>query len=366
MAKCSMSLLLFVVCLWACSEAQATVPVSDEYIAGYASAVLRHDFGVSDATLQVHDGVVFVSANSLGELDRDKVTKALTAIAGVRDVIIQETGDPTTTTPSSSDGVRVEIPESSSAFLPRGLLFAPLHADPRWPHFAAGYREYRTQNLSSTFAGNLGETFAIYRNRAPFGGQWEFGIQAGVFSIFNLDATSFDLVNADYTLGFLLSYRSGRFSSFLRLHHQSSHLGDEFILNNPGVSRINLSFEEVDVKLAYDVASWIRLYGGGGYLVHRDPRDVKRGTTQWGIELVSPSTYVGGSIRPVIYADFQANERSNWGVARSIFAGVRFENVRIGDRQIQLLGEYFAGPSPDGQFYTQHGEWFGVGFHFYF
>lgn len=44
---------------------------------------------------------------------------------------------------------------------------------------------------------------------------------------------------------------------------------------------------------------------------------------------------------------------------------MQFENVRIGDRQIQLLGEYFAVLSPDGH-YTQDGEWFGVGFYLYF
>jgi hypothetical protein len=47
-------------------------------------------------------------------------------------------------------------------------------------------------------------------------------------------------------------------------------------------------------------------------------------------------------------------------------AGLQFENARIGDRKLQLLAEYFSGPSPNGQFYTQNTEWIGVAVHLYY
>lgn len=338
---------------------------TDEYIAGYAAAVLQHEFKATDSRLQVSNGVITISARSLGGQDRDKVRRALTGIAGVKDVLIKEDEDITVATPPPP-GVRVDVPETESSFLPRGLLFAPLHADPRWPRFSAAYRGYRTTGLSAAFAGNFGETFSLYRSRAPFEGQWEFVVQAGVFSLFDLSAASLDLVNADYNVGVMTAYRSGGFSGFLRLHHQSSHLGDEFLLSNPQVARINLSYEELDAKVSYEWFDWLRTYGGVGYLVHRDPSEVKPVGTQWGVELTSPVSFFNGSIRPICYTDFQINERSNWAVAQSILAGLRFENARIGNRQLQLLAEYFAGPSPDGQFYARHAQWFGIGLHFYF
>ncbi|MFY4728513.1 DUF1207 domain-containing protein [Nitrospira sp. BLG_2] len=338
---------------------------TDDYIAGYAAAVLQHEFKVTDSMLQVHNGRVRLSAQSLGGLDREKVKRALAGIAGVKEVVVIE-NDEISASPSPDQGVHVDIPERESSFLPRGLLFAPLHADPRWPHFSAAYRGYRTNNLTATFGGNFGETFSIYRNRAPFNGQWEFVIQAGLFSLFDLSAASLDLVNADYTVGVLTTYRSGNFSGIVRLHHQSSHLGDEFLLSNPQVERINLSYEELDVKLSYEWFSWLRTYGGAGYLVHRYPSSVKPVTTQWGVEWTSPVSFFNGSIRPICYTDFQMNEYSNWAIAQSLMAGLRFENARIGNRQLQLLAEYFAGPSPNGQFYTRHAQWFGIGLHFYF
>jgi hypothetical protein len=349
--------------------------VDDAYIAGYAAAVLEHEFSVTDAVIQVDHGVLVLSTKSMGRVDPGKVISALKKIPGVTRVDIHEE-DEAVLPPAaevrregmveSEDGIQTATPSAQPKWLPRGLLFSPFHADPRWPHFSALYRRFTSGlGVEGVFSGNFGETFSVYRNRAAFGGEWEFGVQGGVFSIFDVGKQSIDLINADYLVGFLASYRNGRFSGFVRLHHQSSHLGDEFLLNNPGVTRINLSFEELDAKLSYELTSWLRIYGGGGMLVHRYP-DIGRGTSQWGAELRSSRTYFDGRLRPVAYADFQANERANWNVARSLMAGFQFENARIGDRQIQILAEYFAGPSPDGQVYTQKVEWFGAGVHFFF
>ncbi len=133
------------------------------------------------------------------------------------------------------------------------------------------------------------------------------------------------------------------------------------------VNRVNLSFEEIDLKLSYELTAWLRVYGGGGVLVgHGDPTTLGRGTTQFGAELTSPWTLLSGKIRPVVYADFQANERSSWVVGRSLMAGLQFENARIGDRKVQLLAEYFKGPSPNGQFFSQNTDWIGLGLHLYY
>jgi hypothetical protein len=340
-----------------------TIAVDDSYIAGYAAAVLRHEFDAVKASLHVQGGVVIVNAESLGTVDRTKVMKALETIPGVVRVEIREGPIPTDVHESPQEPTKHE-----SKFLPSGLLVVPFHADPRWPHFSAASRQVSLGEPKNTGSANFGETIALYRNAAALDGQWEIALQAGVFSIFNMSAASGskDLINADYTVGLLASYRTGPFSGFLRLHHQSSHLGDEFILNNRSVNRINLSFEELDLKLSYELFAWLRIYGGGGMLVDVDPKDLKRGTSQWGTELSSPWTLWGGKIRPVAYADFQANARSNYRVASSVMAGLQFENARIGDRKLQVLVEYFGGPSPNGQFYTQNTEWIGLGIHLYY
>jgi hypothetical protein len=360
--------MVFVFCL-VLGIISVTIAADDSYIAGYAAAVLEHEFDIPGAILQVQKGVVVVTTDSLGKVDRQKVIAMLEKIPGVVRVEVQEgtTIPPVPPLPSQAT-VQQELPKPESKFLPRGLLVAPFHADPRWPHFSVAFRHVSYgHEPSHTGSANFGETFALYRNAAPLAGQWEIAIQAGVFSIFNMNAGSNDLVNADYTVGLLTSYRTGPFSGFVRLHHQSSHLGDEFILNSqPPISRVNLSYEDIDVKLSYELASWFRIYGGGGMLLRRDPENLQRGTSQVGVEFASPWTLWDGKIRPVAYSDFQANARSNWRVGSSVMAGLQFENARIGDRKVQVLAEYFAGPSPNGQFFLQNTEWFGIGIHLYY
>lgn len=333
----------------------------DEYIAGYAASMLEHEFHLSAAVIEVERGMVNVYVPRLGGEDPDKILSSLRAIQGVTGARVH-TGEKASGV-AGAGAARAVTPEADSKFLPRGLLVEPLHADPRWPHFGAAYHALSSGNK---FASAFGESFAIYRNAAPFKGEWELGIQAGVFGVFDTERRSIDLINADYTIGVVASYRADRFSGFVRIRHQSSHLGDEFILNNPQVTRINLSYEEIDLKLSYDLTTWMRWYGGVGTLVRRDPRSLGRETAQGGIELKSPWLLAGGTVRPVAYADVQANARANWAVSRSIMAGLQFENARIGDRKLQVLGEYFSGPSPDGQLFTTRVEWVGVGVHLWF
>ena len=82
--------------------------------------------------------------------------------------------------------------------------------------------------------------------------------------------------------------------------HQSSHLGDEFILNSKTpINRINLSFEELDLKVAYEPASWLRIYGGGSMLVDRDTKELKRGTSE------APSVSHNSSLNAKISSDWR-------------------------------------------------------------
>src|SRR5688572_12467553 len=359
---------VLVLCL-ALGVMSGAIAADDSFIAGYAAAVLEHEFNVPSAVLKVQKGVVVVADGSLGNVDRRKLIAALESIPGVVRVEVQQgTTLPTVPPVPSEAAVQKELPKPESKFLPRGLLVAPFHADPRWPHFSLSSRHLSYgQEPSHTGSANFGETFALYRNAAPLAGQWEVALQAGVFSIFDMNAGSNDLVNADYTVGLLTSYRTGPFSGFFRVHHQSSHLGDEFILNSRiPVNRINVSYEDVDLKISYELTSWLRIYGGGGMVLNGEPKELQGGTSQGGVELTSPWTFLDGKIRPVAYSDFQAREGSNWKVASSVMAGLQFENARIGDRRVQVLAEYFGGPSPNGQFYSQNTEWFGIGVHLYY
>ncbi len=341
----------------------------DSYIAGYAAALLEREFQLA-ATIRVTDGVVTVYTDPTTPGDRRKVLGALERIPGVVRAELLPSGIPSLPPAGpGTAGAETTVFQPRSQILPRGLLFEPLHADPRWPHFSAAYRSGTAgPDTGRGIAANFGETFALYRDAAPFDGQWELGLQGGVFSLFDYGSASGsqDLVNADYAIALMTSYRKGPVSGFLRFFHQSSHLGDEYILNSTSpVNRVGLAYDGIDLKLSYDALDWLRVYGGAGMLLNVAPPGLKKGTSQFGIELTCPQTFFWGTVRPVAYADFQANARSDWSIGSSIMAGFQFEHVEIMDRNIQILFEYYGGPSPNGDFYTRHTEWFGIGVHFY-
>jgi hypothetical protein len=257
------------------------------------------------------------------------------------------------------------IVDYQTGLLPGGALFKPLIADPRWPHFAASYERYlRDPSLKDVGAASFGETFALLRERY-WSTWWEMGIQAGVFAIFDLDAPSKDLINADYFVALPFSFRRGDLSGLLRVFHQSSHLGDEFLLRTRA-ARINLSYEGLDVKVSYEFWSdMLRAYGGAGYLFARDPATIDPWSLQYGLEFVSSWPPRRAGWRPVAAVDFQHREENDWSTDFSARAGVQIDGV-LASRNMQLLVEYFLGRSPNGQFFRTKIEYIGLGAHFHF
>ena len=172
--------------------------------------------------------------------------------------------------------------ESARNFLPVGELFWPLLADPKQPQFYVSARNYKVSGETVTAAAvAYGETFGLYRWNRPQG-RWQVSLAGALFAQFDLESASHDLVNADYTLGVPVSYRRDAWSVRLRVYHQSSHLGDEFLLRNHP-ERINLSFESLEVLASREGQKW-RGYFGGEYVIHREPSDLRPGGLHGGVE----------------------------------------------------------------------------------
>lgn len=341
----------------------------DAYLTGYVKAVLERDLRIQEATLHVSGGKVTLSDVNLNNADIPRVTEVLRRIPGITEVEIlpvlhttDGVGGLPSTGPGTTIQTRIEAP-SSSFLLRAPLLFESLHADPRWPHFSAAYHRYGgNDELESVGTVSFGESFSIHRRSVGKHAQWELGLQAGVFAIFALDAPSKDLVNADYFVGPVLGWRSRNLSALTRLYHQSSHLGDEYLLRTR-IDRINLSYEVADLLLSYDISDELRIYGGGGYILHSIPK-LKPWTAQGGVEWMG-RPFSGGSIRPMVAIDLQAREEQGWNEDISLRAGLQFEDAAERSMRFQILIEYYHGRSPNGQFLDQDIEFVGLGLHFH-
>ena len=265
-------------------------------------------------------------------------------------------------------------PDQTTGFvpLPEGDVFCPLLADPKATHSYISYvRGTSTSPLGSDLASfGIGDRFGLARwNGYRPGDGFQINLEGSVFAQLDLNTESYDLINADYVLGLPMTYRYGAFSGRARLYHQSSHLGDELLLHSR-IQRENFSFEAAEVILSYDVGP-LRAYGGGEYLLHSIPSDLDHWVLHGGVELRQRegALYQGKTtrVRLIAAGDAKSVENLDWETAYSAVAGFEFSGSREGThamRHWSLLGHYYYGPSPYGQFYTSEVTYYGVGLHF--
>lgn len=273
-------------------------------------------------------------------------------------------------TASSRDG------SSAMEAFPENDVFRPLWADPKQPQFFASWQATRVRsNNTNVNIGSvgLGDNLGLIGRRNGCNG-WQVGILAGLFAQFNMDAGSTDLINADYVVGIPVSWRRGLISARVRLYHQSSHLGDEFLLGNPGFNRVNLSFEAIEAIVSLDVpGGWGRVYAGGSTLIHVEPATLDRNGVHWGMELRGPTIVapiLAGSmprlrLTPVLGMDFQSFEELHWIINTNVIGGVEWSKAGA-DRRLRLLLNYYHGFAPYGQFFAQKIEMVGGGLYFSF
>ena len=245
---------------------------------------------------------------------------------------------------------------------PGGPVFEPLRADPKEPEFFATYLWTRSPRLASRLGTvGFGETMSLLRTA-----DWQLAIAAGVFSQFDMARVTADLMNTDYLVGIPLTYRHGALSTRFRLYHQSSHMGDEYMVHNHA-ERVDLSFEGVEALVARELSHW-RVYGGGEYIFARSPADLLPGVLHGGVEYRPPGSLVRlgrfATGRVVAALDGKAVQDRNWQVGWSFVTGLELGDpmatAGAGWRWTLLLKAY-TGPAPYGEFYRDRVSSVGLG-----
>src|SRR2546428_800623 len=185
---------------------------------------------------------------------------------------------------SGATGAAASLQSAVPSQRPAAVLCQPLLADPKEPRFFATYLWTRSSRLASRLGSvGLGQTIGLLRGR-----DWQLGIGAAVFSEFNMQSSTTDLLNTDYLVGLPLTYQHGSLTTRLRLFHQSSHLGDEYMAHT-NARRIDLTFQAVELLVARETTRW-RLYGGGDYIFAHSPTDLKPGVLHGGLEFRQPAS----------------------------------------------------------------------------
>ncbi|MCB1118832.1 MAG: DUF1207 domain-containing protein [Chlamydiia bacterium] len=238
-------------------------------------------------------------------------------------------------------------------------LFRPFAADPRQVTSSVAWRFDDEPIAENVIPVSYADQIAIYRwyNVGPRCGCVQLGLEGALWAVFDPIEYSSPLINADYFIGGTLSYAEECWAIRLRAFHISSHIGDEFLLDNPNFDRRNPSAEYVDLFIDRTFWNFLRLYAGVGAIVHQD-NSHKRGRfyAEYGAEL-----------RTWNFLNFCSSCNSLYGVP---FAAVHFRHrddfegkldftlaagYEIGktcglERRLRLFYEYHTGYALEGQF----------------
>ena len=254
---------------------------------------------------------------------------------------------------------------------PQDQIFCPIIADPKEPRsFASLLRGTfpsieKPSGKGTTIASvGLGDSFGLVRWGGPRAGEGvQLDVVGAIFAQFDLDSASNDLINADYIIGVPLTIRRHGFSIRARVYHQSSHLGDEYLLRSSEIQRENLSFESLELLASQEIGP-LRVYGGGERIFRRDPDTVKPKLLHAGAELRSGRA---GLLQLVSGADLKTTEQHDWSQALSGRVGFELARPSPGGHPVRLVTimlELYKGPSPYGQFFQEDISYVGVGIHF--
>ena len=152
--------------------------------------------------------------------------------------------------------------------LPNGFMYKPDLANQRQPRMSVQLVNERT--LGWMWEPTLGGRAGILRYGTdnefwPQG--WQVDIEGAAYPRLDGDR---DMVSTDFTFGIPLTMREGPWEFKFGYNHLSSHLGDLFMLANPGYPRINYVRESLVLGLACYVSPSLRLFEEVGWAFHTD------------------------------------------------------------------------------------------------
>jgi uncharacterized protein DUF1207 len=278
--------------------------------------------------------------------------------------------DPTTPISRCAPGVHESESHGTVAF-PQDSIHCPLLADPKEPRsFVSVLRgAFRTVNdpsapTTTIISVGIGDSFGLVRwNGQRAGDGVQIDVVGAIFAQFDFNAPSKDLINADYTIGFPITFRAHGFSTRVRVYHQSSHLGDEFLLRDSAIQRENLSFESIELLMSQEIHA-LRVYAGAERLFRREPDTVGASVFHGGAEFRSGHA---GPVQMVAAVDVKSTELHDWSPAISGRAGIELVRSSASGhpaRLVTLMLELYNGPSPYGQFFQDDISYAGFGIHF--
>jgi len=245
-------------------------------------------------------------------------------------------------------------------FLPASHIYKP---------YMAGVKESRSsvhlmRNSGDSWLldGNLGGRFGVFRfgDDSGFmaeGFQWDVEGSAHV----RLDIPEdVDVRSVDFRAGSQVSwtYRENtRHRTRLGYYHISSHLGDEFLIKNPGYNRLNFARDVIILGHSYYFTERFRVYGEMGWAFYT--KESKPWEFQFGMEY-APNSATGPKGEPFFAVHGHLREELRYSGNFTFQAGWAWVG-EVPGRTLRTGFHYYNGLSSQYSFFNEFEQQIGYG-----
>jgi hypothetical protein len=253
-------------------------------------------------------------------------------------------------------------PHREWQILPAGLLYRSYLAGEKEPRIA--WTRLHDRNRGAIWEVALGGRVGLLRNgtRGAWHAEgWQIDLEGAALPRVDPEEVSHALEATDYRVGLLWTRRRGPTAVKAGYYHISSHVGDEFLENNPGFVRINYVRDSLVAGVMHDLSPDLQVYGEIGYAVGvgggAEPLEF-----QFGLQyLPLRDVWRGGA--PFAAVNAHLREEVDFGGGVNVLAGWRWRGEDSG-HLLRVGLQYYNGKSIQYSFFDRDEQLFGLGIWF--
>lgn len=246
-------------------------------------------------------------------------------------------------------------------FLPDGLLWEPYLAAPHEPRMSMILHQRIDEGYfwDSSLGGRVG--LLRYGSSEPRGGEgFQWDLEGAVITRLNLEESE-DVESMDYRFGTLITMAHDQWSAKFGYFHVSSHVGDEYLVRNPGFERVNYVTESLIAAGSYQRSEALRLYGEAALAV-KASGGAKAWQFQTGAEFIPP-VQPGKKGGPFTALNIDIREAVGFEPTFTLQTGWQWRGPRSG-RRFRTGFQYHNGHTSQFAFFQDEEEHVGVGIWF--
>lgn len=263
-----------------------------------------------------------------------------------------------TAPPSYQDWPQESRPSDSWShqLLPDGLIFDNYLAGTKESRFALHLVDCRGD--SKFFDGILGARIGIWRygTTDPYRPEgWQLDVEGSGQVRLDMPQER-DVRSVDFRAGVPLTYGIGPHRLKFGYYHLSSHVGDEYLLKNPGFNRQNYSRDVLILGYSYYMTERLRVYAEAGWAFYLDISQPWE--FQFGVDF-APCCSTGLRGAPFWAMNALLRQEVNYGGGFTFEAGWAWRGVDSNMLRTGLF--YYNGESNQFSFFDEHEEQIGWG-----